>query len=54
MILMLQQMRLLYAKSNKLLRTFSHCLSDVKVTLSQSLKTALYCLFRGPIIKVYI
>ena len=28
---MLRQVRLLYAKSNKLLRTFSHCLTDVKV-----------------------
>ena len=30
---MLRQMRLLYAKSNKLLRTFSHCSMDVKITL---------------------
>ena len=42
---MLRQMRLLYAKSNKLLRTFSHYLSDVKVTLFQSYCTALYCPF---------
>ena len=42
---MLRQMRLLYAKSNKLLRTFSHCSSDVKVTLFQSYCTALYCPF---------
>ena len=40
---MLRQMRLLYAKSNKLLRTFSHCLTDVKITLFQSYCTALYC-----------
>ena len=37
-------MRLLYAKSSKLLRTFSHCSSEVKVTLFQSYCTALYCL----------
>ena len=36
-------MRLLYAKSNKLLRTFSHCSTDVKITLFQSYCTALYC-----------
>ena len=35
-------MRLLYAKSNKLLRTFSHCSTDVKITLFQSYCTALY------------
>ena len=42
---MLRQMRLLYAKSNTLLRTFSHCSSDIKVTLFQSYCTALYCPF---------
>ena len=42
---MLRQMRLLYAKSNTLLRKFSHCLADVKVTLFQSYCTALYCPF---------
>ena len=42
---MLRQMRLLYAKSNTLLRTFSHCSSDVKVTLFQSYCTALCCAF---------
>ena len=40
---MLRQMRLLYAKSNKLLRTFSHCSTDVKITLFQSYCTALHC-----------
>ena len=40
---MLRQMRLLYAKSNKLLRTFSHCSTHVKITLFQSYCTALYC-----------
>ena len=42
---MLRQVRLLYAKSNTLLRTFSHCSSDVKVALFQSYGTALYCPF---------
>ena len=42
---MLRQMRLLYGKSNTLLRTFSHCSWDVKVTLFQSYCTALYCPF---------
>ena len=42
---MLPQIKLLYAKSNTLLRTFSHCSSDVKVTLFQSYCTALYCPF---------
>ena len=40
---MLRQMRLLYAKSNTLLRTFSNFSSDV--TLFQSYCTALYCPF---------
>ena len=39
----LRQMRTVYAKSNTLLRTFSHCSTDVKVTLFQSYCTALYC-----------
>ena len=42
---MLRQMRSLYAKSNRLLRTFSQCSIDVKVTLYQSYCTALYCPF---------
>ena len=33
---MIQQMRLLYAKSNKLLRIFSHCTTDVKLVLFDS------------------
>ena len=33
---MLRQMRLLYAKFNKLLGTLSHCSSDVKVARYQS------------------
>ena len=41
----LRQMRTVYAKSNTLLRTFSHCSTDVKVTLFQSYWTALHCPF---------
>ena len=40
---MLRQMRYLYSKSNKLIRTFSHCSIDYKITLFQSYCTALYC-----------
>ena len=36
-------MRLLYAMSSKILRTFSHCSTDVKITLFQSYCKALYC-----------
>ena len=42
---MLRQMRPLYAKSNKLIRTFSDFSTDVKITLFQSYCTALYCPF---------
>ena len=42
---MLRQITLLYVKSNKLFRTFSQCLSDVKVTPFQSYCTALYGYF---------
>ena len=41
----IRQMKTVYAKSNTLLRTFSHCSTDVKVTLFQSYCTALYCPF---------
>ena len=41
----LRQMRTVHAKSNTILRTFSHCSTDVKVTLFQSYCTALYCPF---------
>ena len=41
----LRQMRTVYAKSNTLLRTFSHCSTEVKVTLCQSYCAALYCPF---------
>ena len=42
---MLRQMRLLYAKCHELIRTFSHCSSDVNVSRFQSYRTALYCTF---------
>ena len=42
---MLRQMRSLYVKSNKLLRTLSHCSPNVKLTLIQSYCTTLYCPF---------
>ena len=48
---MLRQMSLFYTKSNKILRTFSYCSTDVKITLFQSYCTALYCLFCVMIIK---
>ena len=41
----LRQIKTVYVKSNTVLRTFSHCLTDVKVTLFQSYYTALYCPF---------
>ena len=37
----LRQLRTVYAQSHTLLRTFSHCSTDVKVTLFQS-----YCIVR--------
>ena len=42
---MIRQMRLLYAKSNKLLRIFSHCTTDVKLVLFDSYCRSLYCPF---------
>ena len=42
---MIRQMRILYAKSNKLLRIFSNCTTDVKLVLFDSYCTSLYCLF---------
>ena len=42
---MMRQMRSLYAKSNMLSRTFSHCSIDVKVSLFQNYCTALCCPF---------
>ena len=41
----IRQMRLLYAKSNKLLHTFSHCTTDLKLKLFDSYCTSLYCPF---------
>ena len=40
---MLRQLRTLYAKSNKLIRTFSHCTIDVKLLLIKSYCTSFYC-----------
>ena len=42
---MIWQMRILYAKSNKSLRIFSHCKTDVKLVLFDSYCTSLYCPF---------
>ena len=42
---MLRQLRSLYAEPNKLIRTFSHCSIDVKITLFQRYCTAMYCPF---------
>ena len=43
--MMICQMRLMYAKSNKLLRVFSHCTTDVKFVFFDSCCTFLYCPF---------
>ena len=40
---MLRQLRTLYAKSNKIIRTFSHCTIDVKLLLIKSYCTSFYC-----------
>ena len=40
---MLRQMRNLYIRSNKLLRTFHYCSSDVKLELFKSYCTSFYC-----------
>ena len=42
---MIRQIILLYTKSNKLLRIFSHCTTDVKLVLFDSYFTSLYCPF---------
>ena len=42
---MIWQMRLLCTKSNKLLRIFSNCTTEVKLVLFDSYCTSLYCLF---------
>ena len=40
---MLRQLRTIYAKSNKIIRTFSHCTIDVKLLLIKSYCTSFYC-----------
>ena len=42
---MIPQMRIVYVKSNKLLRIFNHCTTDVKLVLFDSYCTSLYCQF---------
>ena len=42
---MLRQMRSLYIRSNKLLRTFLYCSSDVKLELFKSYCTLFYCCY---------
>ena len=42
---MLRQMRTLYIKSNKLLRTFYHCSIDVKLELFRSFCTSFCCCY---------
>ena len=42
---MLRQMRNLYIRSNKLLRTFHYCSSDVKLELFKSYCTSLHCCY---------
>ena len=42
---MIRQIRLLYTKSNKLFRIFSHCTTDVKLALFYRYCTSLYCPF---------
>ena len=42
---LLRQFRLLYTKSNRLLRLFYHCSTDVKIALFRSYCTCFYCPF---------
>ena len=42
---LLRQLRLLYTKSNRLLRLFYHCSTDVKIALFRSCCTCFYCPF---------
>ena len=42
---MLRQMRNLYTRSNKLLRTFHYCYSDIKLELFKSYCTSFYCCY---------
>ena len=41
----LRQLRMLYTKSNRLLRLFHHCSVDVKLALFRSYCTCFYCPF---------
>ena len=41
----LRQLRMLYTKSNRLLRLFQHCFVDVKLALFRSYCTCFYCPF---------
>ena len=40
---MLRQLLTLYAKSNNIIRTFSHCTIDAKLLLIKSYYTSFYC-----------
>ena len=42
---MVRQMRNLYIRSNKLLRTFHYCSSDVKLELFKSYCSSFYCCY---------
>ena len=42
---LIRQLRLLYTKSNRLLRLFHHCSTDVKIALFRSYCTCFYCPF---------
>ena len=42
---MLRQMRTLYIRSNKLIRTFHYCSTDVKLELFKSYSTSFYCCY---------
>ena len=42
---MLRQMRNLYIRSNKILRTLHYCSSDVKLELFKSYCTSFYCCY---------
>ena len=42
---MLRQMRILYIRSNKLLRTFYYCSTDVNLELFKSYCTSFYCCY---------
>ena len=48
---MLRQPRTLYAKSNKIIRTFSHCTSDVKLLLIRATEPLFIVDISGQIIR---